>query len=421
MSELLQSAIASVNRAKVSFCRFITANDTGTTGAHQAGFYMPKCAAPLFFDQPGQKGENKDKFVKIKWQDDFETDSRMIYYGRGTRNEYRVTRFGRDFPFLTDENVGNLLVISQQAPEEYEAFVLSSDDDIEDFLAASNLSIEDTNQLLKDTNQPIEDATQTLLDLRTELTPTDVFAQRLADFVEHLSAFPSTQQMAEFARNIYNEAHQIADGAWVDSPDELLTEWLQAEYTVFRAVERKIHADICEKPFPDIDSFIAMANKILNARKSRAGKSLEHHLAAIFTANCLHFEAQAVTEEHKKPDFVFPNGTCYHNFEFPADKLTILGAKTTCKDRWRQVASEADRADIKYLFTIQPGLTSNQLREMESLHIGLVVPRGNIGCFPAEFREKIFSLAWFVGMVKEQQGSIPQQFAALLDQPAWSL
>ena len=109
---------------------------------------MPKSAAPLFFDKPGHKGENKDKFVKIKWQDDFETDSRMIYYGRGTRNEYRLTRFGRDFPFLTDENVGNLLVISQQAPAEYEAFVLSSDDDIEDFLAAFNLSIEDTNQLL---------------------------------------------------------------------------------------------------------------------------------------------------------------------------------------------------------------------------------------------------------------------------------
>ncbi len=220
--------------------------------------------------------------------------------------------------------------------------------------------------------------------------------------------------MAEFARRTHNEAHRVESKAWVDAPDELLTEWLQAEYTVFRAVERKIHSEICEKPFPDIDSFVAMANKILNARKSRAGKSLEHHLAAIFTANRLHFEAQAVTEEHKRPDFVFPNGECYRNFEFPADKLTILGAKTTCKDRWRQVAAEADRADVNYLFTIQPGLTSNQLREMESLHIGLVVPKGNIGCFPSEFRGKIASLAHFVAMVKEQQGTIPPQFAALL-------
>lgn len=399
MSELLQSAIASVNRAKVSFCRFITANDTGTTGAHQAGFYMPKCAAPLFFDTPGQRGENKDKFVKIKWQDDFETDSRMIYYGRGTRNEYRVTRFGHDFPFLTDENVGNLLILSQQTPDEYEAYVLSADDDIEDFLASFNLSIEDTNRLLE---------------VRAEPKPDQIFATRLTEFLSHLKAFPSTQTMAEFARNVYNEAHQISADALRQSPDMLLTEWIRTEYEVFRAVERKIHASICEKPFADIDAFVAMANTVLNTRKSRAGKSLEHHLAAIFTANQLHFEAQAVTEEHKRPDFVFPNGECYHNFEFPADKLTILGAKTTCKDRWRQVATEADRAEFKYLFTTQPGLTSNQLREMESLRIGLVVPKGNINCFPAEFRNKIASLACFVGMVREKQDAIPPQFVALL-------
>ena len=62
-------------------------------------FYIPKCAAALLFDTPGVKGENKDKMVKVKWQDDFTTDSRFIYYGQGTRNEYRITRFGKGFLF----------------------------------------------------------------------------------------------------------------------------------------------------------------------------------------------------------------------------------------------------------------------------------------------------------------------------------
>ena len=74
-----------------------------------------------------------------------------------------------------------------------------------------------------------------------------------------------------------------------------------------------------------------------HVRKSRAGKSLEHHLADIFTHNQLLFEEQVITEENKKPDFVFPNGKCYHNITFPGELLTVLGAKTTCKDRWRQV------------------------------------------------------------------------------------
>ena len=32
------------------------------------------------FDCPGQKGENKDRNITIKWQDTFETESRFIYY-----------------------------------------------------------------------------------------------------------------------------------------------------------------------------------------------------------------------------------------------------------------------------------------------------------------------------------------------------
>src|SRR5258708_2326554 len=87
---------------KKRFCIFITANDTGETGAHQEGFYIPKSSYSLFFDSPGEKGSIKDNFIKIKWQDDFETESRAIYYGQGTRNEYRLTRFGRGFPFLTE-------------------------------------------------------------------------------------------------------------------------------------------------------------------------------------------------------------------------------------------------------------------------------------------------------------------------------
>lgn len=65
MSEILNSAIVKVQNAKYAFCRFITANDTGKNGSHQAGFYIPKCAAALLFDTPGVKGENKDKMVKV--------------------------------------------------------------------------------------------------------------------------------------------------------------------------------------------------------------------------------------------------------------------------------------------------------------------------------------------------------------------
>ena len=38
MSNILDSAIQSVQQSKAAWCRFITGNDTGATGSHQAGF-----------------------------------------------------------------------------------------------------------------------------------------------------------------------------------------------------------------------------------------------------------------------------------------------------------------------------------------------------------------------------------------------
>ena len=109
MSEILDLSIQAVKTARTSFCRFITGNDAGTTGSHQAGFYIPKNAAPLLFGTPCKRGEQKEKWVTIKWQNDFETNSRFIYYGQKTRNEYRITRFGRNFEFLQDKYVTRVI------------------------------------------------------------------------------------------------------------------------------------------------------------------------------------------------------------------------------------------------------------------------------------------------------------------------
>ena len=149
---------------------------------------------------------------------------------------------------------------------------------------------------------------------------------------------------------------------------------------------------------------------MLNRRKSRAGESLEHHLACIFTQNHLVFEEQVVTENNKKPDFLFPNAECYHNLRFPADDLIVLGAKTTCKDRWRQVLTEADRVDVKYLFTLQQGISKNQLREMHDSRLTLVVPTGYISSFRSEYRQEIRDLSGFIRIVKEKQERLPRNY-----------
>lgn len=395
MSEILSIATSKVQKSQAALCKFITANDTGTTGGHQCGYHVSKDAWSMFLDDEATKGSNIDIPIRIRWQNDFETESRFKYYGVGTRNEYRITRFGRGFPFLNDENVGDLLVLTRFDKDYYEAFVLHTDEDIDDFFSFFNLSYDKTNQLI---------------DVHQSELPEQKLLVLINNFVAKYADFPDTRTMASEARMCFNEANNIIARHYIDVPDDVLLGWLDTEYTLFKYMEDKVYSDITTKPFPSIDNFVAMANEVLNRRKSRAGKSLEHHLADIFTHNNLIFEEQVITEENKKPDFVFPNGECYHNLTFPGELLTVLGAKTTCKDRWRQVLNEADRVDDKYLFTLQQGISSNQLKEMKDYRLHLVVPHKYLTSFPKKYRGEICDLSTFIGMVKERQERIPKHY-----------
>ncbi len=395
MADILNFAIKSVIQSQAAWCRFITGNDAGTTGSHQAGFYVPKCASLLLFDKLGKKGENKEKTVEIKWQNDFVTESRMKYYGKGTRNEYRITHFGRNFPFLQDENVGDLLIIAKHTENDYEGYVLSSDDDIDAFFAYFNLAPDETNQLI---------------DVSGAVMPDLKIKKLIEDFVSHYQKFPETRQMALGARECYNEAYHVTPKMLEDNPDDTLLHWIDTEYTLFKYMEDKVYGNIISHPFQSVEAFVQTANEVLNRRKSRAGKSLEHHLADIFTCNKLIFEEQTVTEDNKKPDFLFPNGECYHNMLFPTENLTVLGAKTTCKDRWRQVLTEADRIEEKYLFTLQQGISRNQLKEMCDSQLTLVVPHKYLSSFPFEYQKNIKTLFEFIQIVKDKQERMPKHF-----------
>lgn len=394
MSDVLSLAIQSVTQSKGAFCRFLSANDTHATGGHQYGFLLPIAAYPIIFNQEKVKGENKDKTVKIRWQNDIETESRLTYYGKA-KNELRITRFGNDFPFFAEEHVGDLLIIAKQTDDNYEGYVLSTEDDIDTFMLHFNLSADRPNQIIDVANRQSEnDTLQTAID----------------EAIKDLIDFPQTTEMGKMAQELFYKLHRINEEKICEFPDKILLNWYDTELSLFRSLEEKVYNPIYSKPFPDCQSLIEFSNKILNRRKSRAGKSLEHHLSAIFTAEKLIFEEQVVTENNKKPDFLFPNGICYHNFEFPAEDLTILGAKTTCKDRWRQVINEADRVDERYLFTLQQGISKNQLKEMADENVKLVVPESHVVSYPEEYRESLNTLNGFIEIVREKQERMPKHF-----------
>ncbi len=389
MDSILSTAILSAQKSEIAFSKFITANDTGATGGHQAGFHMHKNSWSLFFDTPGVKGENKDKFITINWQNDFDTESRFIYYGRGTRDEYRLTRFGRGFPFLFDENIGDLLVICKVSEGYYKAYILNTDEEIEEFFAALNISSYDTNNIIP---------------RQFEQTAEDKLLQCFMAFLKSLKIeFPTTVDLASNARNCYNGAFGIDARKIQANPDKEILNWLNAEFQLFKIIENNRYNNRIKTPFKTVEELVETANTILNRRKSRAGRSLEHHLEEVFSTFKLLFSTQSVTEDNKRPDFLFPSVDAYFDKNFNSKKLLTLASKTTCKDRWRQILNEADRIKTKHLFTLQQGISKNQLIEMYKYNVCLVVPKPYLKSFPPEFREKILTLESFINVAKATQ------------------
>lgn len=389
MDSILQNAVQSAQKAEIAFTKFITANDTGTTGGHQAGFHIHKNAWPLFFSKPGEKGSNRDLMVTIKWQNDFFTTSRFIYYGVGTRNEYRLTRFGKGFPFLTENNVGDLLILCKHESTNYEAFVLQKDEEIEDFLAALNITVNDTNKIIPK---------------KFELSREDKMYQCFITYLKSLTIdFPVTTELSLNARRCYNGAFEIKLSQVINDPDNILINWLDAEFSLFKTIENDRYAVRIKTPFSSVEELVETANTILNRRKSRAGKSLEHHLTEVFSLSKVSFESQVITEGNKKPDFLFPSQEAYLNPRFNPEKLCVLASKTTCKDRWRQILNEADRIKTKHLFTLQQGISSNQLDEMIKSNVQLVVPRFYVSSFPAKYRDQILTLDSFIKYIQTTQ------------------
>ena len=209
--------------------------------------------------------------------------------------------------------------------------------------------------------------------------------------------YPTTKVFSEFARNT------LPDIRAIDNPDVALIKWIEREEILFKTLEEYLVLKQINVGFDDVDSFISYSLSIHNRRKSRVGYALENHLMAIFDEFGLKFSNGAITENRSRPDFLFPNIAMNHKPGFPKSCLTMLGVKTTCKDRWRQVLSEAEKVNQKHLFTLEPKISENQTDEMRSHQLQLVLPNELHQTFTTSQQAYLLDLADFISMVQKRQ------------------
>ena len=382
----IERAIQAATKSGRFFCKFVSANDVGLTGAHQEGIYLSKDAWDLFF--PGVeriRGTNIENLIRIHLDGHYRFESRLIYYGQGTRNEYRITRFWTNSPFQKEQHIGDLIIFIPLDPDNFYIYLLDTDKEIESFIEHFSLSLINNSATYTALKGQENDLARTL---------EEIIEEKAKKFTQ----FPDTTYMAEVSRVIFEQTNKVN----TLQPDKDILKWIETEYALFRAIERNVYKSYLDRPFGELEPLLNFASSALNRRKSRAGKSLEHHIDFMFRQLSIPFSHPGRSEGNKKPDFLLPSNEAYAEYTFDNEKLIFLGAKTTCKDRWRQVLNEASRIPQKHLFTLQQGITINQLDEMQEVNLTLVVPEPLHKFYPKSHQHRIWTVQEFINYAKEK-------------------
>jgi hypothetical protein len=217
-------------------------------------------------------------------------------------------------------------------------------------------------------------------------------------------SFPTTREFSAYARSTLKGLHPQ------DDPDTVLMAWMEREEVLFRTLERYLISDRLSAGFSgsadtavDVDGFLSFSLSVQNRRKSRVGYALENHLEYLFTECGIRHSRAPVTENRNKPDFIFPGARAYRDESFDPLRLTMLGVKSTCKDRWRQVLSEAQRIEDKHLLTIETAISTHQTDEMASKRLQLILPRRLHETYTSSQQDWLMNVTDFTKLVLERQ------------------
>ncbi len=230
------------------------------------------------------------------------------------------------------------------------------------------------------------------------------------DFSEKISWLPD-QTLDDFMRNMPS-THMVSDAVLhafsscidpIHEPDIALMTLLENEELLFRFLEKKIIQKKLESGFDSVDDFIGYSLSVQNRRKSRAGFAFENHLETLFKMNNIRYDRNKITEGHSRPDFIFPGSKEYHDPAFNEMQLAMLGVKTTCKDRWRQILVEAQRIPVKHLATLEPAISKNQTDEMKSNSIILVIPEKIHETYSKDQHDLVLTIKSFIEIIKSKQ------------------
>lgn len=396
--ELIQWLDRYLVNGRICVAKRLAGNDTLATGSHQAGPYLPKNVVFRVCPKLDDKASLNPKSSVVARIDSHGQDASptITYYNNrfagpvpGTRNETRLTGFGGHKSALLDpENTGAAAVFSFGIEPESSGVQCR-------IWVSRSLAEDELIEQVFGTLEPGRTATWPEDWSDTEVSPCWLTPSSMP--AHWLTRFPSAAEIV--AKSVELRAAKRLPC------DQRLMQRRDCEFEIFRSVEHALEMPTISQGFATMEQFLEKAQTLLQRRKSRSGRSLELQTRAIFLEENLRentdFTHQPVSEGDKRPDFLFPSQEAYQNPSFPAERLRMLAVKTTCRDRWRQVTSEADRIETKHLLTLQEGVSITQFQEMKAAKVQLVVPAPLVIKYPKEVRPELITLSQFIGEIRQ--------------------
>ncbi len=393
----------------------LSAVEVSRDKSHQHEFNGSKELRSVLGTDSGEKRDFKATFIWFGREDAGLTSESVITWYDARKNHPTRSEFRLYFPdneVMTLASEGDTIFIAKRRGDSLMIIVAQSESTIENqllwlFALTSPAAEENKYELseIGNADRELDFPVRYILDelgIDIEEPETDFLDSILE---RYKGVFPITKAFSAIARSSLNGVNAI------DDPDYALMAWMNHEEKLFRRLERHIIEKRLKNGFMtgeeiDVDAFLSFSMSVHQRRKSRAGYALENHLEEIFMLHNIHYSRGKETENKAKPDFLFPGHKEYHDQQFPPDMLTCLGVKTTCKDRWRQVLSEARRINGKHLLTLEPGISENQTDEMRGHALQLVLPAAIFGSYSANQRAWLMSVIDFIKMLATRRKRI---------------
>ncbi|WNH54501.1 type II restriction endonuclease [Stenotrophomonas oahuensis] len=386
-------------KSRKIFLKKLSRNDTSWSmpgGSNQSGFYVPRDIRESRFFPALEPRKDLPHIEEAKcpsyWpQADTVRDDSHIRYFTNKTSECHFTRIPKElFQLLNPASwlLGGTLVAPEGLAHHWFMVIDSQSAAAElletrlDVSSDFHFGLFDPAALSSASKDQSEEAAQLEAEIQAAL-----LAGTIESLLLKYSRLPSPEQLSKQARNMHLKTMGYGDlNPWeLERPgDAVMRISRDIEYAVYRQHELRLRAvevaAILAKhksaASAAVQGFRALDAAFLSAsqqRKSRGGRSFESHLDYLLRAGGVRSQPQAILGQ-RRPDFVMPDARTVRD----ADRkdyyaAAILSAKTTLRERWKQITHERFNCSI-FLATVDDRISVETLNELREAEITLVVP-----------------------------------------------